>query len=88
MSTIRGLSDYGVTLSVVCHQYYSLFYEMEESGLLDPSNETDIFCLHHVYLVRSWKGSKVHGIAIVFVQNTTLLLCSYGHVASMQPHVK
>lgn len=25
---------------------------MEESGLLDPSNETDIFCLHHVYLVQ------------------------------------
>ena len=25
---------------------------MEESGLLDPSNETDIFCLHHVYLAR------------------------------------
>ena len=36
----------------VCHPYYSLFYEMEESGLLDPSNETDIFCLHHVYLSR------------------------------------
>ena len=40
------------TFRCVCHQYYSLFYEMEESGLLDPSNETDIFCLHHVYLVR------------------------------------
>ena len=38
--------------------------------------------------MNSWKGSKVHGITIVFVQNTTLLLCNYEHVASMQPHLK
>ena len=25
---------------------------MEGSGLLDPCNETDLFCLHHVYLPR------------------------------------
>jgi len=40
------------TFRCVCHQYYSLFYEMENSGLLDPCNETHIFCLHHVYLPR------------------------------------
>ena len=54
----------------VSHHYYSLFYE---SGLLDPSNETDIFCLRHVYLVQIMEDLKVHGLTIIFVQNTTLL---------------
>ena len=28
------------------------FYQLESEGLLDPLNETDLFCLHYVYLPR------------------------------------
>ena len=28
------------------------FYELESQGLLDPLNDTDLFCLHYVYLPR------------------------------------
>ena len=27
-------------------------YQLETEGLLDPLNETDLFCLHYVYLPR------------------------------------
>ena len=30
--------------------YYSLFYSMEDTGVLDPDNEVDLFALHCVYL--------------------------------------
>ena len=40
------------TFRCVCHPFYSLFYEMESSGLLIPTNETDLLCLHYVYLPR------------------------------------
>jgi len=36
------------TFQSVCHQYYSLFYEMENSGLLDPCNETLILPPSHL----------------------------------------
>lgn len=32
--------------------YYGLFYYLEATGLLDPSNEAHIFALHYVYLPR------------------------------------
>lgn len=28
------------------------FYELENEGILDPENDTDVFCLHYVYLPR------------------------------------
>ena len=28
------------------------FYELERQGILDPLNDTDLFCLHYVYLPR------------------------------------
>ena len=28
------------------------FYEIESQGILDPLNDTDMFCLHYVYLPR------------------------------------
>ena len=34
------------------HMYYHLFYSLENSGLLNPDSETDLFCLHYVYLQR------------------------------------
>lgn len=36
----------------VCHLYYALFYEMEESGLLCPTTDLDLFCLHQVFVPR------------------------------------
>ena len=30
----------------------SELYELEHQGLLDPSNNTDLFCLHYVYVPR------------------------------------
>lgn len=36
----------------VCHTYYNLFYEMEESGLLEPLNLKHLFCLHYIYIPR------------------------------------
>jgi hypothetical protein len=34
------------------HTYYSLFYDMEDGGLLDPLNEKHLFCLHYIYIPR------------------------------------
>lgn len=31
------------------------FYELERQGILDPLNDTDLFCLHYVYLPRIYK---------------------------------
>ena len=36
---------------VSCH-YYELFYALEEDRILDPLNETDLYCLHYVFLPR------------------------------------
>lgn len=32
--------------------FHDCFHQLEEEGCLDPSNETDMFCLHFVYLPR------------------------------------
>ena len=32
--------------------FYDLFYSMEDSGILDPSNNVDLFALHHVFIPR------------------------------------
>ena len=34
----------------VCHFFYSLFYSMEESAILNPVEDADLFALHYVYL--------------------------------------
>ena len=36
----------------VNEQLISTFYSLERDGLLDPSNCTDLFCLHYVFLPR------------------------------------
>ncbi|XP_062514261.1 uncharacterized protein LOC134189884 isoform X2 [Corticium candelabrum] len=36
----------------VVYFYHSLFYHLESIGMLDPSNELDLFCLHFVYISR------------------------------------
>lgn len=32
--------------------FYHLFYSLEDAGILDPSNDADLFALHYVYLPR------------------------------------
>ena len=32
--------------------FYTLFYTMEDMGLLDPASNADLFALHHVFLPR------------------------------------
>ena len=34
------------------HLFYTLFYSMEIAGILNPTNDLDLFCLHYVYLPR------------------------------------
>lgn len=36
---------------VSCH-YYELFYALEEEQILNPLNETDLYCLHYIFLPR------------------------------------
>lgn len=38
-----------VFVSCVC-VFYHLFYHLEDTGLLDPTNDLDIFSLHFVYI--------------------------------------
>ena len=40
------------TSNCVGHLYYALFYELEDSGLLDINNDADVFSLHFVFLPR------------------------------------
>ena len=32
--------------------YYNMFMHMEQEGLLDPSNEVHLYCLHYIYIPR------------------------------------
>ena len=41
------------------HVFYRLFYEMEECGMLDLSNEVHLFALHFVYLPRINRNLEV-----------------------------
>lgn len=34
------------------HVFHTLFYTMKESGVLDPANNSDLFCLHYIFLPR------------------------------------
>lgn len=36
----------------VCHYFYSLFYSMEDSGILNPIDDFDLFALHYVFIPR------------------------------------
>lgn len=40
------------TFRCVCHSFYSLFYEMEECGLLKHTSEAELFALHYVFMPR------------------------------------
>ncbi len=49
-----------------------LFYDsLEEDHLLDPLNETDIFCLHYVYVPRCLQEFVSPGTITGYHQNTT-----------------
>ena len=36
----------------VCHYFYSMFYEMESPGILDPISDPDLYALHYVFILR------------------------------------
>ena len=40
------------TFRCVCHFFYSLFYNMEELGILNPISDADLFALHYVFIPR------------------------------------
>lgn len=56
----------------ICSTYHELFYAMEAVGVLDPSNDADIFVLHNIFLARIKKALvnlQEHGIFTPFEQN-------------------
>ena len=51
--TIKELNAYGVMCidrCVLCSTYHDLFYSMEAIGILDPSDDVDLFLLQCIYL--------------------------------------
>ena len=46
--------------------YYNLFYHLEDCGVLEPSNEMHLYCLHFVFVPRinkhldTWKQGWMH----------------------------
>lgn len=36
----------------VCSLYYSIFYMLEDNGLLAPTDDTDLFCLQYIFIPR------------------------------------
>ena len=40
------------TFNSVIHLYYGIFYDLEDSGFLDPMKEEDLFCLHYIFVPR------------------------------------
>ena len=49
---IRELKDSEETSSCVCHLFYYVFYAMDDTGLLNFDNATDIFVLNLTFLSR------------------------------------
>ena len=46
--------------------FYDLFYDFEDSGVLDPDDNDNIWCLHYVFLpiinrhLSQWKNAWIH----------------------------
>ena len=55
--------------------FYNLFYALEDEGLLDVNNETDLFALHYVYVPQLQKQLD---ITTESEDNTTEAHTSYG----------
>lgn len=49
---IEHLHVWRDTFRCICHNSYALFYDMEEIGMLFPTNEMQLFCLHYVFTPR------------------------------------
>ena len=47
---IRGSKDCGEVFAGCISLFYEAFYVLEDSGLLDPSDDRDILSLHYVYV--------------------------------------
>lgn len=60
----------GVNKQVVA-SFNAKFYDLESEGILDPLNNTDLFCLHYTYIPRISKGyfaSLLQRIIIIVFQ--------------------
>jgi len=59
-SVIAGSSTHNVRIECLWRDtfwcaighYYELFYSLEEQQLLNPLNETDMYCLHYIFIPR------------------------------------
>ena len=60
----------------VTQLYYRLFYYLEHRGLLDSMNQLHLFALHHVYLSRINRSSRMGGICMDSVRKVIILLYS------------
>ena len=62
--------------------YYRLFYYLEEQGILDPNDDTDIYALHYVYIRVNNRVRTDHGQSPkqLFV-TCALQLCESGLIA-------
>ena len=38
------------TFTCACHLYYTIFYHLEECGLLSSTDDRDFFAIHYVFL--------------------------------------
>ena len=52
----------------VGHFFCSLFYHMEQNGILESTNIVDLFCLHYTFLYINWVSSLKHGIITLYAQ--------------------
>ena len=51
--TMKELKECGMTFGgQQCRNSITFFYEMESCNMLNPLNETDIYCLHYTFLPR------------------------------------
>ena len=50
--TTSELSVSGEVFIGVGQFYYTLFYQMEENGILESTNIIDLFCLYYIFLSR------------------------------------
>ena len=76
--------------------YYTLFYQMEENGILESTSIIDLFCLYYIFLsrinkqlnllVEAWNNHAVRTINMSERSDFTLDICNTGNT-SCQGHI-
>ena len=73
------------TFRCVTQLYYSLFYDMEDCGLLEPNDDKDLFALHYVFLpcINSQLSQfSMLGMGIHYAQKISLAAVELGLTVS------